>query len=350
MLFSTRGRLAKQIATAVTTFGIILLSGCSSVVYKVTGDTMTNIGEDVMVPYLLTTDDSKIACASGEALTPLLMSFSTVSTPPDQLEVLLGLVGGACASQRAVELELEYSRYSGEKRVTQAQDARIRAKRWYALAAARYYASYKALTRALGEPGDDCPLFDNDFEQLIWIIGSVAGLQAALSDVQANMAVGVPFNVAPKAERGMACLDDDKNNRKWWGLPKAIRSGLWTIVPGVTPEGVDPWSELTKARQMGMEEGVRLPSALDALVSYNDSNMIRVREIIREHAKSVQSTASNREYRMLDVMAGDLLLEVSDRLWTENTGHRTPIGEYGTFWDDKKEEVKLDQNLLDELL
>jgi len=43
-------------------------------------------------------------------------------------------------------------------------------------------------------------------------------------------------------------------------------------------------------------------------------------------------------------------LELSDRLWTENTGHRTPIGEYGSFWDDKKEEVKLDQNLLDELL
>ncbi|MCG8312475.1 MAG: hypothetical protein MI976_04610 [Pseudomonadales bacterium] len=37
-------------------------------------------------------------------------------------------------------------------------------------------------------------------------------------------------------------------------------------------------------------------------------------------------------------------------LWTENTGHRTPIGEYGKFWVDKKEEAKLDQNLLDELL
>lgn len=350
MHFSFNGRLAKKFAFAVATFGIVLLSGCSSVVYKVTGDTMTNIGEDVMVPYLLTTDDAKIACASGEALTPLLMSFSTVTTPPDQLEVLLGLVGGTCASQRAVQLELDYSRFSGEKRITQAKDARIQAKRWHAIAAARYYASYQALVRALGEPGDDCPLFDNDFEQLIWMIGSVAGLQAALADVQANMAVGVPFNVAPKAERGMTCLDDEKHNRKWWGLPKAIRSALWTIVPGVTPAGVDPWAELTKARNLGMDEGVRLPSALDALVSYNDSNMLRVREIIREHANSVQSTASNREYRMLDVMAGDLLMELSDRLWTDNTGHRTPIGEYGTFWDDKKEEVKLDQNLLDELL
>lgn len=350
MHFNFKGRLAKQLATAAATFGIVLLSGCSAAIYKVTGDTMTNIGEDVMVPYLLTTDDSKIACASGEALTPMLMSFSTVSTPPDQLEVLLGLVGGTCASQRAIQLELEYARFAGEKRIAQAQDSRIQSKRWHAIAAARYYASYKALVRALGEPGGDCPLFDNDFEQLVWMIGSVAGLQAALADVQANMAVGVPFNVAPKAERGMMCLDDEKNNRKWWGLPKAIRSALWTIVPGVTPPGTDAWGELTKARQMGMEEGVRLPSALDALVSYNDSNNARVREIIREHANSVKSTAANREYRMLDVMASDLLLELSDRLWTEATGSRTPIGAYGTFWDDKKEENKLDQNLLDDLL
>ena len=36
--------------------------------------------------------------------------------------------------------------------------------------------------------------------------------------------------------------------------------------------------------------------------------MNRVREIIREHAKSLQSRASNREYRILDAMAGALLL------------------------------------------
>jgi hypothetical protein len=350
MHFSFNRLLAKKLAVAATTLGIVLLSGCSAAIYKVTGDTMTNIGEDVMVPYLLSTDDSKIACASGEALTPLLLSFSTVSTPPDQLETLMGLVGGTCASQRAFQYELEYLRYSGEKRISQAQDARIQSKRWHAVAAMRYYRSYQALSRALGEPGGDCPLFDNDFEQLIWLVGSVAGLQAALSDVQANMAVGVPFNVAPKAERAAACLDDDKHNKKWWGLPKAIRSALWTIVPGVTPEGTDAWAELEKARSMGMEEGVRLATALDGLVSYNDSNSTRVRQIIREHAKSIKSTASNREYRMMDVMAADLLMELSDRLWTNATGTRTPIGAYGTFWDDKKEEIKLDQNLLDELL
>ncbi len=350
MHFSAPRMLTRFLVAAFTAVGIVILSGCSSAIYKVTGDTMTNIGEDVMVPYLLSTSDSKIACASGEALTPLLLSFSTVTTPPDQLEVLMGLVGATCASQRAFQAELEYIRFSKERRISQAKDARIQSKRWHAVAAARYYASYKALVRALGEPGEECPLFDNDFEQLVWMIGSVAGLQAALADVASNMAVGVPFNVAPKTERGMACLDDPKHNQKWWGVPKAIRAALWTIVPGVTPKGMDPWDELAKARRIGMNEGVRLPSALDALVSHNDSNTTRVRKIIREHANSINSTASNREYRILDVMAADLLLELSDRLWTEATGVRTPIGGYGTFWDDKKEQPKLDQNLLNELL
>jgi len=344
------GRLFKKLAVVTATFGIVFLSGCSSVVYKVTGETMTNLGQNVMVPYLLTTDDSKIACASGEALGPMLMSFSTVSTPPDQLEVLLDLVAGTCASQRAFEFELQYMRDSGNQRINDAQDARIQAKRWHALAAARYYAGYKALSRALGEPGEACPLFNNDFEQLVWMIGAVAGLQAALSDVQANMSVGVPFNVAPKAERGMACVDDDATNRKWWGLPKAIRASLWTIVPGSGPAGIDPWEELTKSRKVGMEEGVRMASALDAMVAFNDSNMKRVRDIIKEHAHSVKTTTSSREYRMLDVLASDLLLQLSDRMWTENTGHRTPIGAYGTFWDEKAKADKLDQNLLNDLL
>ena len=351
MIFRVKGLLTKGLVSGLTALGIVAMSGCSTVIYKVTGDTMTNIGEDVMVPYLLTTDDSKIACASGEALTPLLLSFSTVTTPPDQLEVLMGLVGGTCAAQRAFEHELTYHRYTGEKRVSQAKDARIASKRWHAIAAARYYRSYQALTRALGEPGTgECPNFANDFEQLIWMLGSVAELQAALADVQSNMAVGVPLNVAPKAERGAVCLDDPENNKKWWGLPRAIRAALWTIVPGITPKGLDAWDELSKARQLGMQEGVRLASALDGIVAHNASNTNRVRQVIRQHAKSINSTAAARDYGLVDVMASDLLLELSDRMWTQATGSRTPIGGYGTFWDDKKKEVKLDSSLLDELL
>ena len=341
--------LTRGLATAVAAASIAL-AGCSSAVYKVTGDTMNNIGQDVMLPYLLTTDDSHIACASGEALTPLLLSFSTVTTPPDELEVLMSMVGGACAGNRAFEHELGFIRYSREKNVTAAQDERIQSKRWHAVAATRYFRGYQALVRALGEPGEECPMFENEFQQLIWLMGAGLGPQAALSDVQSNMQVGVPFNVAPKAERAAGCLDTEEGNKRWWGLPKGIRAALWTIVPGITPQGKDPWQELEAARKLGMKEGVRFPSALDALVSNNISNTERVRAVIREHARSIKSTASNKDYRMVDVLARDQLLQMSDRMWMQATGTRTPIGAYGTFWDDKKEEVKLDQNLLNDLL
>ena len=51
--------------------------------------------------------------------------------------------------------------------------------------------------------------------------------------------------------------------------------------------------------------------------------------------KSVKTTPANKEYRMLDVVATQQVLAVSDRLWTEGTGSRTPVGGLGTFWDDK---------------
>jgi len=349
MKFRFRRALTRGLVMAVTA-ATVALSGCSTAVYKVTGDVMNNMGKDVMLPYLLSTDDAHIACTSGEALTPLLLSFSTVTTPPDQLHVLMSMVGGTCAANRAFQHELEFIRYSREKNITAAEDERIQAKRWYAIAARRMYSGYQALVRALGDPGGECPQFNSKFEQLVWLLGAGTGLQAALYDVQSGSQVGVPFSVAPKAERAAACLDTPEGNKQWWGLPKAIRAALWTIVPGITPKGKDPWKELDIAKKMGEDSGVRYATALDALVANNNNNMARVRADIREHAKSIKTIAANKDYRMVDVLAADQLMQISDRMWMQATGTRTPIGAYGTFWDDKKPQVKLDQKLIDDLL
>ena len=66
----------------------------------------------------------------------------------------------------------------------------------------------------------------------------------------------------------------------------------------------------------------------------------------------VQAPKSGKTGRrkLVDLLASDQLLQISDRMWMQNTGTRTPIGAYGTFWDDKKETKKLDQNLIDDLL
>ena len=327
--------------------GMALSSGCSNVVYKVTGDTMISFGEDKMIPYLLTTDDTRIGCVSGEALTPLMLSFGTVTSPPDDLEVLIHMVGGGCASNRATDLDIDASRYAQELRVGEAQDARIMAKRWHAVAAQRYYKGYKALVRSMGDIGGECPQFADEQAQLVWILGTAVSLQAVMADGLSGSQVGVPRDIAPKAERAAACLDTPRGNQRWWGLPKSIRAILWTVVPGLGPEGADPWKELEKAIKIGEHEGVRMSFALTALAAYNDSNIPLVRDVIRRYATSVERVAGSREYKLIDIMANDLVISMSDRLWTEATGHRTPVGKLGTFWDDKPDVPEVDVEIDD---
>ena len=54
----------------------------------------------------------------------------------------------------------------------------------------------------------------------------------------------------------------------------------------------------------------------------------------------IEKTPANEDWRFVDAMATDMIVAVSDRLWVENTGHRTPMGQLGTFWDDRQEEVE----------
>ncbi|NYT46426.1 MAG: hypothetical protein H0A75_00595 [Candidatus Methanofishera endochildressiae] len=46
------------------------------------------------------------------------------------------------------------------------------------------------------------------------------------------------------------------------------------------------------------------------------------------------SMPANPNFLFLDKVATIQLQAVSDILWTEATGKRTPIGGLGTFWDD----------------
>ncbi|CBL44959.1 Conserved hypothetical protein [gamma proteobacterium HdN1] len=341
-----RTKLSSAVAIAATT---LLTTGCSSLIYKVVGDGTITFGKDYMVPYLLSTDDTSMGCAMGEAMTPLFMSFGTVTTPPDELSVLIYLVDGTCATQRAEEANLEYIRMSREHRIEAATDARVRSKRWHAIAAQRQYLGYQALSRAMGEPGGKCPNFRNEDQQMIWLLGSAVGLMSVLSDAQSGGVVGVPMDIAPKAERAAACLDNAEGNGKWWGLPMAIRSAIWTVVPGITPAGQDPWKRLDQAMTLGENQGVRLASALVGIIAYNSDNIPLTKDVIRRQANSIKTVAANREYRMVDTMATDMLTLTSDRLWTEATGARTPIGSFGKFWDDKTEVKQIDIKL-DDLL
>ena len=310
---------------------IILLAttGCS-VIYSTTGSFAYDYSESYAMPYVMKTDDTDMGCAMSEAMTPMLLSFSELTWSPDRLATTMYMQAGACAEAKANEEGLTYLRAYKAQNIAEAKDARIRQKRLFALAANRQYKGYKHLVSEFGEPGETCPDMDED-EEFFWMLGLVSGLQAVMSDVRGQGEVGVPKDIAMKSVRGSQCLDA----KRWWGVPKAMQAAVWTMMPENAPEGVDPWQELVVASEMGGEAGVRLAQAMEVVVADGSGNQERLRDAIRRHAQSIKTTSPSKDYQMLDTVATQQILAVSDRLWTEATGSRTPIGGLGTFWDDK---------------
>lgn len=324
------GDFSRPLKAALLVLTILAMQGCS-VIYKTTGDVLVNYSEDEMVPYLMGSSDTEMACASGEALTPLLMSFQSVGAHPEKLGVLVNVVAGSCAEQQSVEAQLAYIRALDQGNVAEAQDARIRQKRHARLAAKR---QYKAFQLAIGQYGEaengTCPRLRSEFDGLVWMFGQLGGVQALLNDATAEGAVGVPRNIAARAERGVACLDNDK----WWGLPNGIRAALWNTLPMLKPDGRNAWQTLEKSVDQGFDNGIRLASALYALAAEGKGDRQRMRKAIREFANA--DIEVNERYRMLDAMAKVLITNTSDKMWTRATGKRTPVGGLGTFWDDKQ--------------
>ncbi|GAA5125237.1 hypothetical protein [Alloalcanivorax gelatiniphagus] len=320
---------------------VVALSGCA-MIWKSTGDILVTFGEAEMAPYLFTYDDIRMGCMTGEAQTPLLMSFAEVGSWPEKLGVLTFTTAAVCMQQQALEEELRYHREVRAGNVSSAQDARIAQKRLSAVAAKRLYKAYTLMNEKFGplEEGQ-CPYLRKDLDELVWLVGNISGVQALVADGAADGTVGVPRDIVAKVERRMKCLD----NEKWWGAPMGVRATIWSILPQLAPEGAEPWKVLHESEQMGFEQGVRLGSAFYAMSAYSKGDNERLRDAIRNFAANGDNV--DPQYMMMDTIAGVLVTGLSDLLWTENTGKRTPIGALGTFWDDEPEESEVD---IDDLL
>jgi len=326
-------RLTRAFVVALSVISLAMLSGCMNTAYRIAGNQMMTFGKKEMVPYLLTYDDTAMACASGEALTPLLMTFEAVGSDPNQMAIMVYIAAGMCAEAIALDNELRFLRAAQQGNITEAQDARIAQKRAHALAAQRQYTAYKRFVMHYGEmPQGKCPKnLDSDFDQLMFIVGLVAGVQAVLNDTQSDQSVGVPRDIAAKVERLAACVDSNK----WWGLPQGIRAALWNILPMLQPQGAKPMETLARVAKQGERQGVRLGHAIWALAAYGNGDKELTKNIIRDFAAAGRTAKLDPNFRMMDAMANDMMMSMSDRLWTEATGTRTPMGGLGTFWDDK---------------
>lgn len=329
-------RLLRWSLISVFVTGTVLLSGCSQV--KKTGANIAlRFTENNLIPPLFKLDDVGMGCAAGESLTPLVMATQGLKADPHEIGVVLYASAGLCAEQRALDYELRYMRSARANLIDDAQDARIMQKREAELAARRQYESYKHLeayfdSKKKAPIGTKCPKFKRDFDELIYMLGLLSGVQAMVNDIAAQQTVGVPKDIAAKVERAMQCLD----NNKWWGAPMATRATIWTLLPGAGEGKGDPWETIKQNMRTGERTGVRLAHAMYAMAAQAKGDEALMRDALRAFA-ATQEAASNPDYRLIDKMAFQIVQNVSDRYWTEKTGSRTPLGGLGKFWDDKVE-------------
>lgn len=325
MSFLTRFTLVVLALSSVT--------GCSTI-YRTTGWFAYDFTEDYAIPYTMKSSDPEQACGMTSALSPALMSFTELTFTPDRAAVTMNMMMGTCAEEKAHEQALAYIRAFKAQNIHEAKDARIREKRAFAVAAQRQYQAYQHMVAEFGAPGEQCPKLSKS-KEIYWVLGNLAGMQAVMSDLRAGSVVNVPKDIAMKTVRGLQCVD----NQRWWGLPQALQAGMWIMMPDTAPRGTDPWVEMEQASRLATASGVRMAHAIEVVIADSTGNPERLRAAIRRHGESLALKGSNPDYRMMDIMASRQILAVSDRLWTEGTGSRTPVGALGTFWDDVKTPV-----------
>lgn len=310
----------------------LLSSSCS--LYSITGDVLSDYAVEHLVPHLMTGDDPQVACETGVSLSALLLSFRRVTDEPHKASVASYVAAATCAEFRAFDAELTQLRALKANQTSAAQDARIVEKLEHQSAAARYHKAYLHLVAAYGEPSENCPEFETNNDEILWLLGLTGIINAVQHDRASGGLQGISMDLPRKVARGIKCL----NNSKWWGVPNAVEAAVWIGIPGASPEGVDAWKVLEEAASIGDAAGVRVARAIQAQVASTVGKDEIVKESIKKFAASFAEKPAPSESVLLDRLAYGQIKALSDRIWTEKVGHRTPIGEFGSFGDNEVEE------------
>lgn len=326
--------MTRTLAVASLSASAFVLVGCETLEGGITNQAIRQI-EKKVTPQVLKVDDVEMGCASTVSLTPLIYGLRGFYGDPSLVESVMLTSAAVCSEADAAQEELRYLRAQRDKRPDEALDARIMQKRLLERTTRRQYASFERMRVTLEKKyfftyGKDCPTFKRDFDELVYMMGTLGGLQAMQNDMASQQAVGVPTDIAPKADFAMKCL----SNAKWWGIPLATRAVVWSLVPGGS-EGKDVKGAFDLSMGLGERSGVRVPHAMAAVAAVSADDRARAKEVIRRFA-NVKNFKQNTDYRFVDEISISLVQIISDRYWTEATGTRTPIGGLGKFWDDPK--------------
>lgn len=323
------GRLILWSAVLV---GGAVLSGCSAL-YPPVGMTLTSYASDHVVPEVLQSSDVDMsACGSGTSLNQLMESFQKVVNRPHVILMQTELLSALCSESRANEAHLMYLQALHDGQADHARDFHIVEQRLQKLTAERRFLAYKDFLAAYPHFGDQnaCPHFWSDGDRVSYMIGLLTSVQALLSDIQAASVVGVPQDVVVKAARSSTCL----NNDKWWGMPEAIRAAGWLSVPGSEPQGVDPQAAMDHAVQLATKAGMPLPATFAANAAYGHGDGAREQEAIRQFVAIDKQNRTPKQYRLLTEIGRLETLNLSDQIWMQATGSRTPYEQLGRFPND----------------
>lgn len=325
-------RFTRLLALTTLALSTLTMGGCALIESNVSGTTLS-ILEDGFTPPVLKMSDVEMGCSFSMVNAPLVGAARNFHGDPSLMETVMMTSAGVCSENQAISEEMRYLRASRDQRTDEAVDARISQKRLLAVAAERQYTAFFRMRTKLEQKyffkyGAECPQFKRDFDEMVYLLGSIGGLQALQNDIAAQQSVGVPADVAPQVERAMNCLD----NVKWWGAPQAVRAVVWSIIPGAD-EGKDVLGTFETAMGIGERKGVRLAHVMAAIASQSTDDKARLRSVIKRFA-TADKFVPNTDYRLFDSIAQSQMLNISDRLWTQNTGSRTPIASLGKFWDD----------------
>ncbi|MDO9234893.1 MAG: hypothetical protein Q7U28_02520 [Aquabacterium sp.] len=336
-------RINRLLTSTVLAISAMSMGGCALIEANISGTTLS-ILEDGFTPPVLQGSDVEMACNFAMVNGPLIGAARNFHGDPSLMEAVLLSSAGVCSENQALTEELRYLRAARDKRADEAQDARISQKRILAIAAERQYTAFFRMKTKMEQKyffkyGTDCPRFKRDFDEVAYLLGSVAGLQAMQNDIAAQQSVGVPTDTAPLVEKALVCLD----NAKWWGVPNAARAVVWTIIPGGS-DGKDVKGTFDLSMRIGEASGVRLAHVLVAVAAQSSDDQATIRKTIKRFS-NIKDFKPNTQYRLVDAIAQSQLTNISDRLWTQNAGTRTPISSLGKFWDDKASEIDADSFL-----
>ncbi len=318
----------------------LLATGCSHFIQRTTGNVLADHVVKNGIPSLMGSNIDTLAYATSEADAALFETFTAVGSRTEKVSVAMYLLAGFYWANQAYEHERHYLRAMYTGNAAEAQDERIAERNAWKEAALRWVLSYEYMQRGFGKIGETCPRLRTESDQLLFLFGLLGGVESLIASVSSMHQVTVPMDAAVKSAQAANCLDNDK----WWGLPQAIQGAIWTTVPGSAPKGGDGWQAMAQSIEIGNRSGMHLGYVLQATMADNANKTELVRSSLNGFVDARRQHPVPENLRLMDSISAGMIQIISDRIWLQATGHRTPVGGLGSF-PETGEEPRIDPSL-----